>query len=65
MSEASELRGYASQCLACAQSTREPETRARWLEMAQEWQRLAKQAEEQWQNIMQQQQQMQAMQNET
>ena len=65
MSEASELRGYASQCLACAQSTREPETRVRWLEMAQDWQRLAEKAEQQWQNAMQQQQQMQAMQNDT
>ena len=65
MSEASELRGYASQCLACAQSTREPETRARWHEMAQEWQRLAEQAEERWQNAMKQQQQMQAKQYET
>jgi hypothetical protein len=63
MSEASELRGFASQCWACAQSTRDPETRARWLEMAQKWQRLAKQAEEQWQNVLQQQQ-MQAKQNE-
>ena len=59
MSEASEFRGYASQCRACAQSTREPEARVRWLEMAQNWQRLAEQ------NAMQQQQQMQAKQNDT
>jgi hypothetical protein len=33
--------------------------------MAQNWQRLAEQAEERWQNAMKQQQQMQAKQNET
>ena len=65
MSEASALRGYANQCMACAHNTREPETRVRWLEMAQNWQRLAEQAEERWQNAMKQQQQMQAKQNDT
>ncbi len=61
MSEASELRGYANQCLACAQSNRDPETRVRWLEMAQDWQRLAEKAEQQWQNFIKHQQ-MQAQQ---
>ena len=65
MSEASELRGYATQCTSCAQNTQDLGTRARWLEMAQKWQRLAEQAEGQWQNVVQQQQQIQPKQNET
>ena len=58
MSDASELRGYAAQCMACAR-TQEPGARSSWLEMAQKWQRLAEQAEQAEGAVAQQQQQIQ------
>jgi hypothetical protein len=41
MSEADEFRQYAAQCLTCAHSATDSESRIAWLDMAQKWQRLA------------------------
>jgi hypothetical protein len=46
---AADLCRFAIECMGCAENAMERVTRDAWLEMAQEWQRLAKQAEEQWQ----------------
>ena len=45
MSDSAELRGYAVQCLACAQNAMDDGTRAGWVELAQKWIRLAQEQE--------------------
>jgi len=46
MSRVDEYRRHAAECLRIAQETRDPEAKARLLNMAQKWRELGEKAEE-------------------
>jgi hypothetical protein len=52
----SELRGYGDKCLAFAKTTLDDGARAKWLEMAQHWFRVADKAQLKASTVQQQQQ---------
>jgi hypothetical protein len=58
MTEPSELRRFAMQCMECAQALTDPDARAAWLEMAANWLRIAG-ANQRASGVKQQQQQIQ------
>ena len=63
MTEPSELRRFAMQCMERAQALTDPKGRAAWLEMAANWLRIAG-ANQRASGIQQQQQQQQQIQPE-